>query len=135
MACTWASAFSPEKSSQIFWRAFCGGSVLARSQAARSPTATMGASRNKATMRLCLVRRQSESAEDALQVIVAIILNLNASTLFPVMERYPRAEMFLQPALQVTYGRTRGNSLPPAARAGRAELARHETLGRADGRA
>ncbi len=126
MACTWASAFSPENSSQIFWRAFCGDCVLARSQAARRSRATkvkvdralrrsmlkeMPAKpgfvwhRARSARSTSRLGGQTEGAKDALQIIVAIIFNLNAPALFPVMQGHPRAEMFLQPALQVIDGR------------------------------
>jgi hypothetical protein len=116
MACTWASAFSPEKSSQIFLLAFCGNSVLARSQAARRSSAaklkvdralrrSMLKERRRSRDFFVIARgahdpllrfsRQSESAEDALQIIVAIILNLNPPAFLPVVQGYPRAEMFL----------------------------------------
>jgi hypothetical protein len=126
MACTWASAFSPEKSSQIFrWALFCDDSVLARSQAASSSSATkkkVDRALRRSMLKECrrsrdsfvmargaldppLLGRQSEGAEDALQIIIAIILDLNSPAFLPVVERYPRTEVFLQAALQVIDGR------------------------------
>src|SRR5687767_4332150 len=97
MACTWASAFSPEKSSQIFLWAFWDDCVLARSQAARKSSASnakVDRALRRSMLRKCRrsrelfviargahdppsLRRQSKGVEDALQIVVTIIFNLN----------------------------------------------------------
>src|SRR4051794_7944285 len=92
IAWTWASAFSPEKSSQIFLceRFDC---VFARSHAAMATTA------RSATASRLLSVRQTKSGEDALEIVVPIIFNLNPAAFLAVMNQDSRPEMFLQSVL------------------------------------
>jgi hypothetical protein len=50
---------------------------------------------------LALDRAQPEGIEETLQIVVAIILDLNASSLFALMNDYSRPEMLLQSILQI----------------------------------
>ena len=78
------------------------------------------------------------AVEDALQVIVPVIFDLDAPSFLAVVKRDPGAEMFLQSILQIINrggGDRRRARLPSPPGPRRAELARDEPFGGADGRA
>src|SRR5476651_2472488 len=85
---TWARARSPEKSSQIFFRVSRCGCVCARSQAPRRPRANSNpaatiniarGARDPPELRMLgFARGQSERGEHALEIVVAVIFDLNA---------------------------------------------------------
>ena len=54
-------------------------------------------------------RGQSERGDDAVEIVIPIIFNLDPSSFFAVMKRDVRAEMLLQAILQV-FNRRRSNS-------------------------
>ena len=87
---------------------------------------------------LRLARGQTERGQNALQVVVAVIFDLDSSAFLTVVQCHPGSEMFLQSILQIINrgGRDRRRAClpsPPGPRG--AELARDEALGGADGRA
>src|SRR3954471_9008455 len=94
MTWTCARALSPEKSSQIF---FCDrfDCVFARSHAARAANARIA----RANRLLCV--RQAKGGEDALEIVVPIIFNLDAAAFVAVMDQHPGSQMFLQSVLQI----------------------------------
>ena len=85
--------------------------------------------------------RQAEHAEDALQIVHAVILDFDLPALFAEAERDVGGEVLLEPVLQVLDGGrhfARGRRLPAARRfrrAGALEMLRHEPLRSAHGEA
>src|SRR5436190_2961307 len=138
--CAWtcASAFSPENSSQIFARESCRDWVWARSHATERPTARSSPAHRRAGPMLRLARGQTERDQDALQIIVTVIFDLDGAPFLPVMHPDSGPEMLLQSILQVLDrggGKGHGARLPFAPGPHRAELARDEAFGGADRRA
>src|SRR5437763_17077053 len=79
-----------------------------------------------------LLLAQTQRAEDALEIVVAIVFNLDPAAFLAVMNQHPGAEMFLQSVLQIVDGRGCRGRLAAAARARAAELSRDEPLRRTD---
>src|SRR5437773_9549103 len=77
-----------------------------------------------------LLLAQTQRAEDALEIVVAIIFNLATAAFLAVMNQHPGAEMFLQSVLQIVDRRGGGGGRPAPSWAGAAELSRDEPLSR-----
>src|SRR3954470_6617446 len=105
IACTCASALSPEKSFQIFLPSALRACAPPRSQPARSRNAIdtkVDPARHARSPLFTL--RQAQGTEDALQVVIPIILNLDPASFISVMKRHPRPQMLLQSILQIFDG-------------------------------
>ena len=77
-----------------------------------------------------LLLAQTQRAEDALEIVIAIIFNLDPAAFLAVMNQHPGAEMFLQSVLQIVDRRGGGDGRPAPSWAGAAELSRDEPLSR-----